>query len=740
MANVKKIKIFTHHRGFISAILTPEKIKTKKEIFTGAVFKIFYFVGLIVIGGVNFLKIQIFKGCFHTGDIILKSFSQFFFAAKNDVLETAQNIPKRFKLIFSKQFARSFLTFFIISTAAVLALQSLNLVANGLEIKNKLLQTALVGNYYLSNAKKSLLEQDTSGAENAFAKAYSTFNQGREQLNNANRSFALLLNFLPQKQDADRMIKAAAQVSQAGSRFIALQRDLSQVSLSANGLSTGDRPTEELLRNIADGSSQALNKVALARELVGEININNIPAGNRENFEQLKSQLNILAFALTNFNGVFSLTKDLVLGEKNVLVLFENNNELRASGGFIGTYGNLKMVDGKILSIKVSSIYDLDGQLAENIKPPSPILNVNSKWYMRDSNWFAHFPQTAKTVSGFYEKEGGETPDLVIAMTPDLIIDWLKITGPVALPHYNLTLTADNFVEQTQVATSLNESSPINSPKQILADLVPLLLQKLSEADKTIWPQIIQALQDNLSRKQIVLYAKNPELQNKITAFHWDGGILDTERDYLSIVSSNLGGTKSDLYIDQTNELRTMIDDDGTVTNELTVTRTNKLPDLEGTANTSFVRIFVPKGSEMAGILGFDYKNLDFPADIKYKIDPNVFDWEKKSLRDVLSGTIIGQEANKTFFGNWLTVKGGESRTIKISYRLPFKLGNIDNYSLLAQKQIGQVPQSLKWKLDFSGRSIAWKNFDPETVETSSLDSDIILNKDLFFGLILTKR
>lgn len=368
------------------------------------------------------------------------------------------------------------------------------------------------------------------------------------------------------------------------------------------------------------------------------------------------------------------------------------------------------------------------------------MLNVNTKWYMRDSNWFTHFPQSAKIISNFYEKEGGETPDLIIAMTPDLIIDWLKITGPLFLPHYGLTLTPDNFIEQTQVATTLNENSPINAPKQILADLVPLLLQKLSETDSVAWPQIIQSLQNNLSQKQIVLYAKDPELQNELSTFHWEGGILPSSRDYLSVVSSNLGGTKSDLYIEQKNELKTTISQQGDITNELTITRVNRLPNLEGTENTSFVRIFVPQGSKLVSVLGFDYKNLEFPPDENYKIDSDVLNWEKHSLRDVLSGTTIGQEAEKTFFGNWLTVKGGESRTVKIIYQLPFKLNGIDNHSLLLQKQIGQTSQNLNWDITFSGRSLAWKNFDPTIMETGRLSHDIILNKDYFFGLVLTKQ
>ncbi len=741
MAKLKKIKIYTHQSGFVSANFSAGKIKQAwSKTFTSAIFGLFYFTGLVVVKVSYFFKNIVFKTCFHTGNLILKAIAKTYFAVKNDIISTYTNFPKRLHNIFSREFARSFLTFFIIITAGVLAIQSLSLVAKGLELKNKILRTAFVGNFYLSQAKESLVQQDSGAAENAFAKAYATFSRGQQQLDEANQSFALLLNFLPQKQDADRMIKAAGLVSQAGTKFISLQKDLEQISLSAGGLSGGDRPTEELLRNINDNLKQALDRIVSAQKIVSEINENNIPQANRQNFLQLKSQLNVLSFALNNFYGVFSLSKNLALGEKNVLVLFENNNELRATGGFIGTYGNLKIKDGKILNIKVSSIYDLDGQLTENIKPPSPLINVNTKWYMRDSNWFADFPQTAKTVSNFYEKEGGETPDLVVAMTPNLIIDWLKITGPVLLPHYNLTLTSDNFVEQTQVATTLNENSPLNQPKQILADLVPLLLQKLSEADKTTWPQIIQTLQNNLSQKQVVLYSKDPELQNALKSFHWDGGILPTERDYLSIVSSNLGGTKTDLFIEQKNELKTNIESDGSIVNELIITRTNKLPNLEGTDNTSFIRIYVPKGSKLESVLGFDYKNLDFPEKEDYKIDPNVFNWEKNSVRDVLSGTTIGQESDKTFFGNWLTVKGGESRSVKIVYRLPFKLSDIDSYSLLAQKQIGQIPQNFKWDFSFSQRNIAWKNFDSSLEETSSLTSDIILDKDYFWGLVLTKR
>jgi hypothetical protein len=65
--------------------------------------------------------------------------------------------------------------------------------------------------------------------------------------------------------------------------------------------------------------------------------------------------------------------------------------------------------------------------LQEKILPPLPMLAINDRWYLRDSNWFLDFPTNAKKATQFYEKEARETPDLIITVTPNLIVDLLKI-------------------------------------------------------------------------------------------------------------------------------------------------------------------------------------------------------------------------------------------------------------------------------------------------------------------------
>jgi hypothetical protein len=139
--------------------------------------------------------------------------------------------------------------------------------------------------------------------------------------------------------------------------------------------------------------------------------------------------------------------------------------------------------------------------------------------------------------------------------------------------------------------------------------------------------------------------------------------------------------------------------------------------------------------------IGFDFKNLDSDkAQNGFETDPQVYDWEKSSVRDVVTGTTIGKEAGKTFFGNWLTLEGGETKTIKLVYRLPYKLSDVDRYSLLLQKQMGDKDLKFNWTLDFSGYSLEWKNFDTENLDVGSLQSSLILNHDYFLGAVLNKR
>jgi hypothetical protein len=742
MNSPKKFKLYINHRKFLTIggknRSAPAKAFYK---FSGRIFNFFYIIGLAILSAANYIKklaVSFYRGI---GNLLMGAFFKISAALKKDLKNTKIFFARRLKLLPQKNFTRALLLFLCVSVLGYCGISGLHLIARGLEVKDEIAQTAALGSNYLTQAQSAMADQDFTIADNRFALAFQAFNQGQSELSSSGILLNQLMSILPQKQAADNLLQAAAIISSSGRDLVALQSEAKTLQIGQEGLSSTGQPTGQVLDDISSKLNIVASDVSQAQSLIGGVDPGFLPSSERENFVDLKSKLQIAQFTLNNFISVFDLAKNLLEGNKNVLVLFENNNELRAGGGFIGTYGNLSIQDGQISKIHVSSIYDLDNQLQQNIQPPTPLLKVNQNWYMRDSNWFADFPLSAAKVSGFYEMEGGQTPDLVIALTPNLIVDWLKITGPIALPDYGVTLTSDNFVEDTQAVTTMSNDLPTNSPKQILADLVPVLLQKISQSPSSQWPQIIQSIQDNLNNKQIVVFSRDDNLENQLKQFNWAGSVNNTDRDYLSVVTSNLGATKTDLDVDQQINLTTTVAGDGSVTDEVDITRTDKMPaNLADGFNNSFIRVYVPLGSKLISNLGFDYLPLEYPVGKNYQTDSDVLNWEQNAVKDVVSGTYIGQESGKLFFGNWLNVSGGQTRTVKLVYQLPFKLSDPDRYSLLLQKQIGSTNSDFNWTFNFVGRQIAWKNFDAQTVNTDNLNSGIILDKDYFFGLVLSKR
>lgn len=738
MPAVKKIKIYTSNRNFLTAdIGAVKKARNFFEQITYLFFAFFYLVGL----GVLKTARGILMVCFYTGSWVVNFTISTYRGARNDIIKTKTTFGYRTELLFSRQFLRSLAMFALVAALGWGAVTSLGLIAKAINLKDRIIRTALIGNLYLDQAKNSLAAQDFSGAGNKFSLAYKTFTQSRDDMQQSSKALQGLLNLVPQKQDADRLLEAARLISSAGQDFIILSDHASGFKITAQGLQSSPSTTgQQNLKEIQNDINVIQRKIELANFNINNVNENNLPQDRRGQFLELKNKLNTADLALKNLQTMTNFVVTALSGEKTLLVLFENNNELRAAGGFPGTYGLIKLTDGRISSLKISSIYDLDGQLKEIIRPPGPLSNVNDRWYLRDSTWFADFPQSARKVMSFYEKEGGETPDMVLALTPNLIVDWLKITGPVKLNNPPLTLNADNFVEIIQAATTESQNLPTNAPKQPLADLFPLLLQKISALSEADFAAIIFSIQQNLNNKQVALFARDPALQKQILNLRWSGEIIDTDRDYLAVVASNLGGTKTDLAIEQQIKLTTSISADGSLINDLEITRTNKMPKLKGTRNESYLRIFVPEGSQLLSNIGFDAKSLSFPADLNYKIDEDLREIEKTSSIDVVSQTTVGREAGKTFFGNWQILEGGESKTIKLSYKLPFKLNSIDRFSLLFQKQIGGNNSKVNWQLNFPNRQTVWQNFDPSKTDTDTISSDILLDKDYFLGLVLQKR
>ncbi|MDD4761914.1 MAG: DUF4012 domain-containing protein, partial [Candidatus Pacebacteria bacterium] len=125
--------------------------------------------------------------------------------------------------------------------------------------------------------------------------------------------------------------------------------------------------------------------------------------------------------------------------ERHWLIIFQNPSELRPAGGFIGSFADLSISRGAIKELKVSDIYDPDGQLDLNIVPPAPLQTIVSKWTARDSNWFFDFKKSAEKITSLLNSskiyaEKGITFDGILAINTDVFESVLEAVGPIELP------------------------------------------------------------------------------------------------------------------------------------------------------------------------------------------------------------------------------------------------------------------------------------------------------------------
>lgn len=375
---------------------------------------------------------------------------------------------------------------------------------------------------------------------------------------------------------------------------------------------------------------------------------------------------------LKSFANIFQLFR-----HGKYLILFQNNAELRPTGGFIGSFAVVDINYGKISHVYIdTNIYKRDNKYNYMLQIPAPkqMAHEGKYWSMHDANWAVDFPVAAQQIAWFYEHEGGTAVDGVIAVNASLIANLIGIIGPINLDQDSLTITKDNFfavlhknIEKDYFENEENKT--VNEPKTILVDLTEAIQEKLK--NKKIYPSIFLLIKEALDRKDILLYFYNNNLEEFITLANWGGQVRESNGDYLYINNSNQGGMKSSLNISQAVNLESRIIESGSIINDLTITRTHLGSGLWPDANNiNYMRVLVPDKSQLI------FAQLDG--------------------KDVLSEVEITSEAGKTVFGLWVTTNIGSTKTLEIKYQIPLTIKNEQNYSLLIQKQPGAMPDHMK--------------------------------------------
>lgn len=387
---------------------------------------------------------------------------------------------------------------------------------------------------------------------------------------------------------------------------------------------------------------------------------------------------------MTVFQNFAATLADL-LGDshfKRYLFIFQNNNEIRPTGGFMGSFAVLDFDRGGIREMQIpgGGTYDVKGQLKELVISPEPFHLINPAWQFQDSNWFPDFPEAAQKMMWFYEKSGGPTVDGAVAVNATLMEDFLKIIGPIEMPEYGRTITAENFIDETQKIVELEYDKAENKPKQFIADLAPKILDRLSKIKMKDLDGFSTIIERAIREKDIQVFIKDSAAEEEIGAFGLSGRLrqIDDFTDYLMIVDTNIAGQKTDGKIIKNIEHLSEIDAEGGIVDTVKITRRHsgiKGALFSGARNVNYLRVYVPEGAELISAEGFAAPpgNLFKPVADGYSPDADLRRVEGPVIVEPKSGTRINYEFGRTVFGNWIMVDPGQEAVVTLKYKLPKK-------------------------------------------------------------------
>lgn len=442
----------------------------------------------------------------------------------------------------------------------------------------------------------------------------------------------------------------------------------------------------ETLDKVVPNIDKIADKLSLAQKEINAVNFDGYPKkiGSLEIRDRLKSGKQLFSETASLFveaKPLLNKLPDLLgnKGNKKYLFIFQNDAELRATGGFMTAFAIFNVNKGKLEVERSDDIYKLDEAKKKQFPAPEKILTYHKdvrNYQLRDSNLSPDFVQSMKSFEKLLQDSQVDLGDYegIFALDTHVLVSTVKILGEFNVVGRQFSAENDKRCDCPKVIYELEDYStrPVaflrEDRKGVIGALLYQIMQKaLGVSPSQYWGQLFQMFLDEAGQKHILFYFKDPDAQKGIESLNFGGRIKDFKGDYLHVSNVNFAGAKSNLFVKNSVKQEIIKDGDRLVK---TVVLTYKNPAPASNCNLeagqlclngilrNWVRVYVPKGSELKEFKGSEMKTLTY------------------------------EELDKTVFEGFLTVKPQGSAEITLKYVLPSSINSSD-YTLLIQKQPG---------------------------------------------------
>jgi len=366
---------------------------------------------------------------------------------------------------------------------------------------------------------------------------------------------------------AGDLLSAAGDGLAIGRRFVEIRDAQASDPQNASALSQ----IVELMATSRDRAVVAAASVARARQTLA-----GIPDGLAGEVERARDAMNAKIDKYSPLLDSYLTASErlpAILGwdaPRRYLVLTQDPAELRPTGGFIGSFGIVSFDKGRITERTFQDVNLLDfPRDYPFIKAPQELqdyyLGPKQPWQLGDANWSPDFPTSARDAIRLYANESGDTRiDGVLAITTCTIDELLKVTGPITVPDYGVTIASGETTLKTLQLTR-TALVPGENRKAFLSAFADQLLVSLLGLPAAKWGQLLGQVDAFRQGRLLQAWFGDPADQALVAGSGFDGAVRADPGDYVYPVDSNVGpSSKLNAVTTRSLDLAVQIDAVGT--------------------------------------------------------------------------------------------------------------------------------------------------------------------------------
>jgi len=351
----------------------------------------------------------------------------------------------------------------------------------------------------------------------------------------------------------------------------------------------------------------------------------------------LVAELAELRTFMAKANLVLPGIKEIVAAPRQTwLVLLQDADELRPTGGFIDNFALASLENGQITDIQIYDTESTDGLLRGHVDPPVDLakLTHQDNWYLRDSNWDPDFPSSAARAAWFVNKELGQSVDGVVGVNSHLE------------QHLAQILSVNTNSDSKTLSTNL--------------------ITKLKSMTTSEQRQVVSFLLQQLENRQMTITSLGNSVPLNVVA--WDGGISCCDKDSVYVVDSNVGINKVNSQIKPVYKLN-VSKNNSTMRYDFELSYTNSSPSAAWPLGdyANYVRVMVPAA---------------------FQFDQASFDGKTIARAEVIQSN----EAGFVTWGILVNIPVGQAKILKLAAHRNISGTTNAQYQLRWLNQPGQMP------------------------------------------------